>query len=81
MAAGLKDDRVLADFSGLSFVYRIDHAPTFGDGEGNRLFTVDVLAGASGEDGGFSMPVIGGCDEHGVDVLQGKQFAVVLCYR
>ena len=54
LAAGLKDDFV--------FLYLIDHAAALGDGEGNGFFAVDVLAGAGGEYGGFTVPVVWGGD-------------------
>jgi len=41
------------------------------------FFEVDVLAGFEGVDGGLFVPVVGGGDEDGVDVLAGEDLAVV----
>jgi len=41
------------------------------------FFEVDVLASFDGVDGGLFVPVVGGGDEDGVDVLAGEDLAVV----
>ena len=41
------------------------------------LLAVDILAGVHGVDGGLLVPVVGGGDEDGVDVLAGEDLAVV----
>ena len=52
--------------------------PVFGEVEAHGLFEVNVLAGADGGQGGEHVPVIGGGDEDGVEVLAGDQFAEVV---
>ena len=41
------------------------------------LLAVDVLAGVHGVDGDLRVPVVGGADDHGVDVLARQHFAVI----
>ena len=43
----------------------------------HRLFAVDVLAGLHGVDRGLLVPVVGGADDDGVDVLAGQDLVVV----
>ena len=58
--------------SDLVIVHRFDHRPSFLDGQGNWLFAVNVLFRPGGQDGWFPMPMVGGCDEHGVDLFVGQ---------
>ena len=46
-----------------------DHQPALAQVVRRRFFDVDVLAGVAGENGRGRVPMIGGGDEHGVDVL------------
>ncbi len=48
------------------------HGSPFGDAVRQRLFAIDVLAGLAGEDRGYCVPVVGGGDHDGVDVLAVK---------
>ena len=43
----------------------------------HRLLDVNMLAGCHGVDRNLSVPVVGGGDEHGVDVIAFEQLAVV----
>ena len=52
--------------------------PVFGEVEAHGFFEVDVFAGADGGQGREDVPVIGGGDEDGVEVLAGDQFAEVM---
>ena len=49
----------------------------FGDGQRRGLLQVDVLAGADGVDGDERVPVVGGADDDGVDVLVGEELVIV----
>ena len=69
LAAGLKDDFVL--------LHRVDHGPSFANGEGDGFLTVNVLAGPGRPDGGFPMPMIGGGNKHGIEGLVFEEFQVV----
>src|SRR4029077_4764790 len=42
-----------------------------------RLFAVDIFAGAHGVDADLGMPVVGRADDDGVDILAVNQLAVV----
>src|SRR5690606_3141847 len=42
-----------------------------------RFFAINVLAGVRGCDGGDRMPMVGGGDQHRVDIVAGEQFAEV----
>ena len=53
----------------LVFAGRVDHGPALGDGRRQRLLDIDVLAGLASRDHLDRMPVVGGCDHHGVDVF------------
>ena len=48
-----------------------------GDLLDHRLFAVDVFTGVHGVDGDAGVPVVGGADDDGVDVLLGQELAVV----
>src|SRR5205823_3263728 len=56
---------------------RLDHAPAL-DVVRDRLLDVDVLARLAGPDGGQGVPVVGGGDGHGGDVLVLEDVADVL---
>ena len=47
----------------------VDHHAPFADRQRERLLDVDVLAGLARHDGRDRVPVIGGADDDGVDVL------------
>jgi hypothetical protein len=47
------------------------------DGVRQRLLAVGVLAGVEGVDENQAVPVVGGADDHGVDVLVFQELAVV----
>jgi hypothetical protein len=57
----------------------LDHPVALLDGVAHRFFDVDVLAGFDGVDHHLGVPVVGGGDEDGVDVLAFQQAAVVAC--
>ena len=70
LAAGLKDARIAPD--------HLDELLGLLDGEGQRLLAVDVLPGPAGVHAGERVPVVGGRDADGVDVIPGEQLAVVV---
>jgi hypothetical protein len=43
----------------------------------HRLFEIDILAGLHGIDSGLLVPVIGRGDEDSIDILTGKDLAIV----
>ena len=53
---------------------RLDHGLLLADVVAERFFAVDVLAGAEGFDRGDGVPVIGGADEDGINVLVFEKF-------
>jgi hypothetical protein len=55
-------------------VHDVTQGHGFGEAQGHRLLKVDVLAGVDGVDRHLGMPVLGRCDEHGMDVLALEQF-------
>jgi hypothetical protein len=69
LAACLHYSLLLASF--------VDHDAAFLNGEGQRLFDVNVFAGAAGHHGLKSVPVVGSCDENGIDVFAIEQLAKV----
>ena len=69
LAAGLEHDVVVAR--------RLHHRARFGDRQRQRLFAIDVLASASGEDRGDGVPVIRRADDDGVDIAAIQQFAEI----
>src|SRR5205823_4380221 len=73
LAAGLEDDLVLAD--------RVHDLPPLGDGHGQRLLAIDVLAGPGRQDAGDGVPVVRRGDDDGVDVRAGEQVAEVIVGR
>ena len=48
------------------------------DGQGERLFTINVLTSSHRMDGHPSVPMVGGADGDEIDVLALKQFSIVL---
>lgn len=69
LAAGLKDDAVLAD--------RFDGEAAFGEGERERFFAVDVFLRRGGIEDHVDVPVVGRGDDDGVDIRAGEEFVVV----
>ena len=63
----MEDDTVAIDFA--------HHAVGLADGEGERIFAVDVFTSACGGENGDGMPVVGGGDEDGVDIIAGDELA------
>ena len=61
----------------LGFGGDLDHAATFGNGEGEGLFDVDVLAGATGVDHHEGVPMVRGGDGDGINVFVFEELAVV----
>src|SRR5262249_3498846 len=57
---------------------RLDHAPALDDVVRDRLLDVNVLARLTGPDCGQGVPVVGGSDGHGGDVLVLEDVADVL---
>ena len=55
----------------------LHHLQRFGDGVRHGLLAVDVLAGLHGGDGDGRVPVVGGGDQDGVDVLAVEHLPIV----
>ena len=70
LAADLKNAGVAVD--------GVDQVFGFADGEGERLFAVDILAGGAGGGGEQAVPVIGRGDEDGVDFLAVQEVVIVV---
>ena len=64
------------DFASV-FACRVHHCLAFPHRHGRWLFDIDVFAGLAGMNRLNSMPVVGGGDDHGVDVLALQQSPVV----
>ena len=73
LAAGLPDDSSLFD--------HVAHETALTDGQGERFFTVDVLASAGGGHSLESVPVIWRRDLHCIDFRAGEEIAEVLMHR
>src|SRR5262245_5321684 len=70
LAAGLEND--------LRFLDLVHNDAALGDIVRQRLFAVNVLAGAGSVDARDGVPVIGRCDHDGINVLAGQQVAEVI---
>ena len=69
LAAGLQDAPLLP--------YGSTHGAPFGNGEGERLLAVDVLAGLRRPNDLDRVPVVGGADLDGVDIVTGQEVAKI----
>src|SRR5262249_42301492 len=70
LAAGLQDAVELA--------HRVDHGRGLVGGQRQRLLAVNVLLRLAGIDGEDGVPVVGGGDDDGVDVVALEEVAVVV---
>ena len=56
----------------------LDHFLTITNGQRERLFAIDVLAGLSCHDGHDRVPMIGHHNRYGIDVVSSKDLAEVV---
>ena len=69
-AAGLENPLIVP--------HGIDHRPALLDGQGQRFFAVDVLAGLGCGDRHQGVPMIGHHDRHNVDARTSEQVAKIV---
>jgi hypothetical protein len=70
LCAGLDDAVVLAG--------GVDHLSAFPDGVADGFFDIDIFAGFAAPDGEQGVPVVGGGDDDGVDILAVEEVADIL---
>ena len=61
----------------LIFAGGLHHGAGFVNGEGERLFAIDIFARFAGGDGEEGVPVVGRGDDHGINVLPRQQITEV----
>ena len=53
------------------------HQPAFCNGIGDGFFHIHILSGLTGFYGNQAMPVVGGTDDHCINILIVQQFSVI----